>query len=262
MFASIKSELIRFRRTGAIGGAVTIGLTLLVTMFLFIGIGEPDGGAGAGTGTPPGAAASIDLEASDGLAAGIESVAAIVGIVSLAMFALSIARDFELGTIRVLLVGQPRRTSLLGGKLLAIATIVASAALVAAVASFLLSLAIAGPNDVDTAAWTGGEAMSAAINFVIGTVGWGLVGATLAIVTRSASTAITGGVAYLLVGENLLGIIWDAATRWLPAGVIDAFTKGGTADLSYARSSVLLLLYMAVFVGSMLMIFQRRDIVD
>ena len=259
MFASFKSELIRFRRTGAIGGAIMISLSLLIALVLFIGIGNSGGGGGAG---PVGPTSDMDLEASSGMVAGIQATASLVGILALALFALSVSKDFELGTVRVLLVAQPRRMILLGGKLLALTAIVGGAALLAATASIALSAGLAGPYDIDTTAWAFSDAPAGIINFAIGSAGWGLIGATLAMFTRSASTAITGGAAYLLIGENLIGLVWDNASLWLPAGVIDAFTRGGVAELSYVRSGVLLCMYLVVFVGAQLTIFQRRDIVD
>ena len=80
--------------------------------------------------------------------------------------------------------------------------------------------------------------------------------------TRSASTAITGGIAYLLVAENLLGLVWDTASDWLPSGTLTTFTAGGSELVSYAQSALLLALYAAVFVVATFVVFQRRDITD
>lgn len=60
---------------------------------------------------------------------------------------------------------------------------------------------------------------------------FGLVGAVLAMVTRSAAISIATGVAYLLIVENLFGLIWDGAGEWLPAGVFSAFAGGGTSQI-------------------------------
>ena len=80
--------------------------------------------------------------------------------------------------------------------------------------------------------------------------------------TKSASAAITAGIAYLLIGENLLGLVWDTASNWLPSGTLTNFTAGGSAAVSYGQSALLLALYAAVFVVATFVVFQRRDITD
>lgn len=189
-----------------------------------------------------------------------------LGIVALALFAISVAKDYERGTIRQLLVGEPRRALLLGGKLLALSVVIAASVAIAAIVGVGVAFAFSGSAGVSTAAWTTGaglaEAWTAAVNVSIATVVWGLAGAAIAMATRSASAAITGGVAYLLVGENLLGLVWDSATEWLPGGTLDAFTSGGTSAVSYGRSVVMLTLYATAFVVAAFVIFARRDITD
>ena len=97
---------------------------------------------------------------------------------------------------------------------------------------------------------------------MIATVVWGLAGAVLAMVTRSASAAITVGIAYLLVGEQLLTLVWDSSSDWLVSGTLTTFTSGCTALVSYGQSAILLALYAAAFVVATFVVFQRRDITD
>jgi len=81
-------------------------------------------------------------------------------------------------------------------------------------------------------------------------------------VTRSASTAITVGIGYLLVGEPLLQLVWDTSSDWLLSGTLTTFTEGGTALVSYGQSAILLAMYAAAFVAALFVMFQRRDITD
>jgi ABC-type transport system involved in multi-copper enzyme maturation permease subunit len=177
-----------------------------------------------------------------------------------------VARDYERGTIRQLLVGEPRRALVLGGKILALVSVVAVGVTVAALGGIAAAFSLAPVAGVSTAAWTTGAAVSAAssttVNVMVATVVWGLAGAVLAMVTRSASAAITVGIGYLLVGEQLLQLVWDTSSDWLVSGTLSTFTAGGTDLVSYGRSTTLLVLYAAAFATATFVLFQRRDITD
>ena len=185
-----------------------------------------------------------------------------IGVVSLALFALSVARDFEFGTIRNLLVGQPRRAVLLSGKLLAVASYVVIGVLAAGVLAALLAVSLAPGQDISTAAWTVGAALATVGTTALAAVLYGLVGAVLAMVTRSAAISITVGVAYLLIVENLLGLVWDGAGDWLPAGVFSAIAAGGTGSMSFEKSVVLAVGYGILGLIVMYLVFMRRDVTD
>jgi ABC-type transport system involved in multi-copper enzyme maturation permease subunit len=262
MLRTFKSEIIRFRKTAFIGTGIMAAFTALVTMLTFIGF-EESSGPRAGSGP---FAAITDLSSVDGLIAGLASAATMIGIVALALFAISVARDYERGTIRQLLVGEPRRALVLGGKILALlATVIAGVAL-SAVVGMAVAFALAPAAGVSTAAWTTGAAVSGAlsttVNVAIAAAVWGLAGAVLAMATRSASTAITVGIGYLLVGEPLLTLVWDTSSDWLVSGTLSTFTSGGTVAVSYGQSAILLSLYAVAFAIATFVVFQRRDITD
>ena len=262
MLRTFKSELIRFRKTAFIGAGIMAAFTALITLLTFVGF-EESGGPGAGRGP---VAAVADLASIDGLMAGLASAATLIGIVALALFAVSIARDYERGTIRQLLVGEPRRALVLGGKILALFTMVIAGVTVSAVVGMGAAFVVAPIAEISTAAWTTSAAVSAAIsttvNVTIATMVWGLAGAVLAMVTRSASAAITAGIAYLLVGEQLLTLVWDTSSDWLVSGTLTTFTSGGSAMVSYGQAAILLTMYAATFLLATFVVFSRRDITD
>ena len=259
MIGSYASEWIRFRKTGWVGISVMVVFAALVGVMVFVG-DEGMGPGGEGHGGPLGSAP--DLAAADGAVAALGAAATLIGVVSLALFALSVARDFEFGTIRNLLIGQPRRTVLLSGKLLAVASYVIIGVLVAGVLAALLAVNLAPRQDVSTAAWTIGAALATVGNTAFAAVLYGLVGAVLAMVTRSAAISITVGVAYLLIVENLLGLVWDSAGEWLPAGVLSAIAGGGTGSISFEKSVVLAVCYGTLGLVLMYLVFTRRDVTD
>jgi len=84
----------------------------------------------------------------------------------------------------------------------------------------------------------------------------------MAMLTRSAAISITAGVAYLLIVENLLGLIWDSAGEWLPAGVISALASGGTELVSFEKAVMLSAGYAMLSLAVMYLTFARRDVTD
>lgn len=259
MIRSYASEWIRFRKTARAGISVMVVFAALVSVMVFLG-NEEMGPGGEGHGGPFGSAP--DLAAADGAVAALAAAATLIGVVSLALFALSVARDFEFGTIRNLLVGQPRRAVLLSGKLLAVASYVVIGVLAAGVLAALLAVSLAPGQDISTAAWTVGAALATVGTTALAAVLYGLVGAVLAMVTRSAAISITVGVAYLLIVENLLGLVWDGAGDWLPAGVFSAIAAGGTGSMSFEKSVVLAIGYGILGLIVMYLVFMRRDVTD
>ena len=160
MLRSYKSELIRFRKTAFLGAGIMAAFTALVTTLTFVGFEE---GTGPGAGRGPIAAVG-DLASVDGALAGLAAAATMIGIVALALFAISVARDYERGTIRQLLVGEPRRALVLGGKMLALLTTVVAGVAGAAVVGIGAAFALAPIAGVSTAAWTTGGAVSASLS--------------------------------------------------------------------------------------------------
>ncbi len=259
MIRSYTSEWIRFQKTARVGIAVMISFVFLISVMLFLG-NEGMGPGGGGHGGPIGGAA--DLAADDGALAALSTSANLIGVVALALFALSVARDFEWGTIRNLLVGQPRRAILLTGKLLAVASYVIIGVIAAGVVAALLAVILAPGQDISTSTWTVSGSLGTLGTTAVATVLYGLVGAVLAMITRSAAISITAGVAYLLIIENLLGLMWDSAGEWLPAGVIAAFASGGTDLVSFEKAIVLALGYGILGLGVTYVTFLRRDVTD
>jgi ABC-type transport system involved in multi-copper enzyme maturation permease subunit len=256
---SFTSEWIRFRKTARIGILVMVFFMAMISMFLFIG--DEGFGPGGGDGDS-GPGVEADVTDPDGAVAAVIAAVNLIGVVSLALFAISVARDFELGTIRNLLVGEPRRAVLLAGKLLAVGAYVVVGVAIASVFAAGLAFVLAPNQDISTHAWS----LSASL-VTVGTVAstgllFGLLGAAIAMATRSAAISITAGVAYLLIVENLLGLIWDEAGEWLPAGIFSAFAQGGTPSVSFEKSMALAAAYAAAALITLFVIFTRRDVTD
>lgn len=234
-------------------------LVAMIGFMLFLG-GDSMGPGDDGHGGPLGGAA--DLAGADGAIAALSTAINLIGIVAIALFSLSVARDFEWSTIRNLLVGQPRRATLLSGKLLAVAGFVVIGVVAAGLVAVLLAVALAPGQDIRTDTWTVTAALGTLGTTAIAAILYGLVGAVLAMLTRSAAMSITIGVAYLLVIENLLGLVWDSAGEWLPAGIFSVLATGGTDLVSIEKTVVLSVGYAILGLTVMYLVFMRRDVTD
>jgi len=187
-----------------------------------------------------------------------------IGVVALAVCAIAVGTEYSNGTLRNLLVRQPARLRLLAGKLLALGSLVAIGALLACGAALATALLLLPAHSISASAWftsTGVRSLLAtAGNLVLATLGWGALGAALALVLRSTAAAIAIGLAYVLVAENLLAAVWSGGDQWLPGQLLFALAKGGTTSVAYGRALVLVGLYVVVAVGAASALFRRRDV--
>lgn len=262
MIRSFLSEWVKLRRPGMIlGGAGTIvGFAILtVVLSLTTASATPTDQEG-----PGGGVTLAQLAASDGLAVILASAATFIGVVALSVFATSIASEYSQGTLRNLLVRQPRRVRLLAGKTLALASFTTLAVVVAGIAAVATALLVAPTQDVSTAAWftsAGWTALAGGLgNLLVATLGWGLLGGLLGLVLRAPAAAVGVGLAWALPGELLVTAAWSDGARWLPGQLLDTLAQGGTTAVTYGSAGLVLALYgvLATVAGTTL--FARRDV--
>jgi len=133
--------------------------------------------------------------------------------------AAQIASEYTLGTLRQLIVRQPRRVVLLVGKYLAVVSPLVAAVIVAAVLSGFTSMAMAHVRGVDTSAWSsepGIHALSQALaNVSLAVIGFAMLGMIVGLVLRSSVAAVIVGFAYLREHRGCAG----QRHCWLAAGV-------------------------------------------
>jgi ABC-2 type transport system permease protein len=261
MWRSFGSEWLKLRRPAMLLGGVgtIVGFAVLTVTLTFTTASTTPGDEGPGQGLT-----LAQLAAADGLVRTVGGAAELIGVVALAVFATSIAGEYAQGTLRNLLVRQPRRVRLLAGKLLALGSFASLAVVLAGVAATLTALVVAPSQDIATAAWftsDGWAALGSGLgNLLLATVGWGLLGAPLALLLRSPAAAVGAGVAYALPFELLVSAAWDSGARWLPGQLLETLAEGGAATVTYGRAALLLAVYgvLAVVAGTTL--FTRRDV--
>lgn len=259
MFSAVKSELIRIDRPSFRYGGLGMmtGFAALLTMFVFSAAGEDNDGPG------PALATLADLTAQGGFVATLSTIASLLGVVTLAFWAIAVATDYDTGLIRILTQAEPNRTRLLAGKIGAMSLFTTVGTLLATITTTIVSFPMAAANDVSTDAWGTSfvtEFLAGWANLTIAALVWGLVGLTLAILTKSSGIAIAAGIGYLMVFENLIGIVAEGATDYLPGGTLSALVAGGTDDVGYLTALLLAVGYVAVATITSATVFRRREI--
>ena len=241
------------------GGGTVVGFAVLTVALTFITASATPVEEGPRQGLT-----LAQLAGGDGLARTISGSAEFIGVVALSVFAITIASEYTQGMLRNLLVRQPRRVRLLGGMLLALASFTAIAVVVAEVAAVVTALVVAPSQDIVTAAWftsDGWAALGSGLgNLLLATLGWGLLGALLALLLRSPAAAVGVGLAYALPFELLVTGVWDAGARWLPGQLLGTLASGGAATVTYGRAGLLLAIYGALAVTASTTLFARRDV--
>jgi len=187
-----------------------------------------------------------------------------VGLLVLVAFSARLAGEFSHGTLRTVLIKEPRRLRVVLGKTVALVGFMAAVLLLAEALSFAASVLIAPTQDVATANWYGLDAIGdAAGNYaaaLAGTLGWALYGMTLALLLRSVAIAVGVGVAWAGPLEHITAESWQAAERWFPGLQLETLAAGGTSDLPYERALLLTAIYATLAVAAGLVTLRRRDI--
>ena len=249
---------------GTLGSVVFV--TGLVTSLLFLLIDAKTGNADRGN-----RITREMLQLSDGFTIGFRSSSGLLGIVALSVFAAQTAYEYTHGTLRNLLIRQPRRLRLLLGKYFAMIALAILVVLVAAITAVGVAYGLAGRANVMTDAWSTADAYKAFghtfVNVLISTIGYGTIGMILGILFKSPNIAITVGNAFLLVVESIIGIAWKPSTNWLPGNLLSIVSSGGAPigfenPISYSQALLRIAAYLLVSAGATATLFKRRDVAN
>jgi hypothetical protein len=135
---------------------------------------------------------------------------------------------------------------------------------VAAAFAVVAALIAASSKGVPIHAWGSGSGIGAALGAVVelaaATLGWGVLGATLAIVFRSPVVAVVVGVVYALPLEGILGAIGNGVSRWLPGKLLASLAAGGNSTASLVTASWTVAVYSVLAVGLGVTLFTRKDV--
>lgn len=258
ILAAFRSEWVKLRRPTLLFGTF-IGLAAAASLFSIL-IFSQARHAGSGGDLP----SLEELAQPNGLIHGLSRATVLLGIVAFGLAAAQIAIEYTLGTLRQLLVRQPRRAVLLAGKYLAVISFLVAAVLFAAMASGLTSVVMAHARGVDTAAWSSGTGIhdltQALGNVTLAVIGFATLGMVVGLVLRSSVAAVIVGFAYLLPFESIIGVIMKGTDRWLPGELLTIIAQGGTPTVSYTTAIATVTTYLVLAATGAVILFTRRDV--
>lgn len=249
---------------GTMGSVVFV--TGLVTSLLFLLIDAETGNADRGN-----RITREMLQLADGFTIGFNSANGLLGLIALSVFAAQTAQEYTYGTLRNLLVRQPRRIRLLIGKYLSMASFALLSVLISAATATGLALALSGRAKVSTDAWftsDGKIAMAHAIgNVLISTIGYGTIGMILGLIFRSPISSISIGTAYMLVVESIVTIAWKPTSNWMPGTLLSVVATGGSPIgaenvPTYSQALLRVALYLIGASAITATLFKRRDVAN
>lgn len=206
-----------------------IGISLLLTILAFVDVGG--GNVDLDGGSTESFVTAIALSRPDGSVFAATNVASFLGVIAMALFASNLAGEFSKGTIRTLFVAEPARIKIFAGKIAALASFTALAVAATLAVTIGAGALMASGVGVETAAWWTADGLAAIAsaygNLASAVLVPALVGAIIAVLTRSAAIAISTGVAWFILGEALVSAFWANLAEWGPAAVTNAFAVGG-----------------------------------
>ena len=200
----------------------------------------------------------------NGLVIGVARAAMLLGVVAFGIAASQIASEYSLGTLRQLLVRQPRRAVLLTGKILGVITFLLLALCFAAVVALIVAVVAAHSRGVPTSAWFTGTGLRDLFrelgDLALATIGYSVLGMALGQFVRSAVFAVIVGFAWLIAVENIITRIVPSTQQWLPGTSILAVASGGAEGVGYGHGLILGAVYLAVAIAAAMTVFLRSDV--
>ena len=263
MIRIIAAEWRKLRRPtlflGTLGAALFF--TALTTTFLYLMIDSEQGNSDRGR-----QVGREVLGLASGSVYGFASVGGLLGIIALCVFAAQTAQEYTYGTLRNLLVRQPGRIRILIGKLIAMKIFALILVVIAAVVSISLSYFLSDRARVTTDLWftSAGftEIGKTLLNVSISVIYFGIVGMVLGLLLRSPISAISIGVLWLLIIENLIGAVKPVTLEWMPGNQLSTIAQGGSQNVDYSHALLLGSGYVILGAVIAAVLFSRRDVAN
>ena len=259
MIRAIRSELTRLRNPALIlgGMGLMVFFGLLSTTILFYTVGS-DSNALPNMGGITLAA----LEASDGMFAGLQNFVGMLGVITLVVWAMGATTDYSSGLIRLLVQAEPSRWRLLLGKVVALTAFTCVSMLVTVLIVVPAAPVIADMTGISTDAWSSGmlgAVVGGYLQLTLSVLLWGVVGLFVGMVTKNSGIAIGIGIGYLMLIEQLAGMLLESSARWLPGEVFGVIASGGSADMTYGTALIIAAGYAGAALAASVIV-SRRDV--
>ena len=254
-WAAFTSEWTKLRRP-TLFWSTFIGLAVAASLFVVLVFSQASAHGGIVT--------LHQLAQPNGLVIGVARAAMLLGVVAFGIAASQIASEYSLGTLRQLLVRQPRRAVLLTGKILGVITFLLLALCFAAVIALIVAVVAAHSRGVPTSAWFTGTGLGDLFrelgDLALAVIGYSVLGMALGQFVRSAVFAVIIGFAWLLAIENIVTRIVPSIQEWLPGQSILAVASGGDEGVSYGHGLILGAVYLVLAISAATLMFVRSDV--
>ena len=263
MFKVFFAEWRKLRRPTLFFGTFLAALFFngLVTSFAYLMIDSPDGNGDRGR-----VITRAMLALPGGSVHTFASIGGLLGTIVLCVFAAQTAQEYTYGTLRNLLVRQPRRLVLLAGKYAAMKTFALILVVINAAVSIAISLYLSDRAKVTTDLWFTSDGWSAIgqslINVYISVVFYAVIGITLGILLKSPISSISIALVWILILENLIGAVKPSTLKWMPGNQFSIIAQGGSETISYSHALTLgtFFVFLALAISSF--IFAKRDVAN
>lgn len=242
-----------------------LGLAIAASAFVILLFSQAPATASAAA-HGPGLPSLQDLARPNGLIVGVSRAVMLLGIVAFGIAAAQTASEYSLGTLRQLLVRQPRRVPLLMGKMLAVVVFMVLATAFAAVVAFGVANLMASSRGVSTSAWYTGtgftDLLKALGRMELAVLGYSVLGLVVGQFLRSAVASVIVGFAWIIAIENIVTRIVPSAAKWLPGLSLSAIASNGSTEsgITFDRGLTVAAVYVVIAVVAAAITFSRRDV--
>ena len=261
---AFRSEVLKFRRWSVLAAAA--GMLAVSTFIAYLTFHQIASGATGKEMTGLIAA----FHTPQGLVAVIGQARSLIIAIALVLVSANLAAEWTQGTLRNLLVREPRRLRWLAGKMLAVVLFVVFSVLVTLVVSSAFILILAQGQSIQTPAWTSAEGLRIFLEFmgneVLCLIGVSALGVLIAVLTRSVVAAVGIALAYILVLEGIIAVVAPQVSQWFPGRVFNTIVGstvplvGPTPAQGYPAALLASLLWTAGFVAASALVLPRQDI--
>ena len=190
--------------------------------------------------------------------------AAFAGTFLFVVFVGVVAVEFSRGTIRTMLIREPRRRRVLSGKVAALLSVAAVTLAVTQAATWVAARLQAPSAGIDASGWTSWAGVGAAFAdfgaILLWVTAYAVLGTALAVLLRSVPLALAVGIAWAGPVEHLVQDAWAPASRLFPGLLLEAFVAGGTSEVSASRAVATVAAYVVVAAVVATTVFARRDV--
>jgi ABC-type transport system involved in multi-copper enzyme maturation permease subunit len=263
MLNVVKAEMRKLRRPTLFFGTMgaVVFFSGLFSALLYLLIDSPQGNADRGQ-----VISREVLSLASGGVQGFASVGGFLGVIALCVFAAQTAQEYTYGTLRNLLVRQPSRMKILSGKLISMMIFALVMIVLSAIISIGTSAILAPTVDVSTDLWFSNAGIeliyTTFVNVTISVVGFGVIGMVLGLLLRSPISAISSGVLWLLIVENLLVAVKNSTQSWLPGSQLTIIASGGNANVTHSHALATGGAYVVFGAIVASVLFVRRDVAN